>query len=235
MRTPIILFALYLPLLPVKAMAQPNIDPTNKRAWGENVGWTNWRDAGDPPGSQGVLVGGTFLSGFIWCENVGWINVGNGGGPYANDLADASTFGINVAADGTLSGLAWGENIGWINFGGVVGLDDLPQPAMIECADPPTEPLSRLIGLVWGENVGWINLDDATHYVSVDAATTPIDCDMNHDGVANGMDIQVLIDFLVMTTTPDWRDVCSGDLETPPDGTIDLDDVAVFVNCLLNG
>jgi hypothetical protein len=34
------------------ALAQSNIDPANKFAWGENIGWTNWRDAGGA--AQGV-------------------------------------------------------------------------------------------------------------------------------------------------------------------------------------
>ena len=87
---------------------------------------------------------------------------------------------------------------------------------------------------VWGENVGWLNLDDTAHHVSVDADTTPIDCDMNHDGLVNGLDVQLFVDFLLLTSTPDWRDVCSGDVEATPDWTIDLDDVASFVACLLN-
>ena len=66
--------------------AQSNIDPNNKFAWCENIGWTNWRDANG--GADGVVVGATFLSGFIWGKNVGWINVGSGapanGVHYAN-------------------------------------------------------------------------------------------------------------------------------------------------------
>ncbi len=215
------------------ANAQSNIDPTNKHAWGENVGWTNWRDADST--AQGVVVGSTFMGGFIWAENIGWINVGDGspanGVNYAN--IDGTDFGVNIDSGGDLRGLAWGENIGWINFdGGAMATP--PQPARIECPNPPTEPLSRLTGYVWGENVGWLNLDDTTHYVSVDADTTPIDCDMNHDGLVNGLDVQLFVDFLLLTSTPDWRDVCSGDVEAMPDLTIDLDEVASFVACLLN-
>jgi len=57
------------------ARAQTNIDPAHKSAWGENIGWTNWHDAGNPDGAQGVRFHGTFLSGFVWAENVGWINL----------------------------------------------------------------------------------------------------------------------------------------------------------------
>jgi len=68
------------------AIAQSDIDPTNKRSWQENCGWMNWRDANG--GAQGVRDQMTFLSGFIWCENIGWINVGDGtpggGASYTN-------------------------------------------------------------------------------------------------------------------------------------------------------
>ncbi len=82
-------------LLTADAPAQSNIDDTvpNKHAWSENAGYSNWRDSGNPPGDEGVLVTGLFMQGFIWCENIGYINVGNGGGPYANDPGDSSTFG----------------------------------------------------------------------------------------------------------------------------------------------
>ncbi len=85
----------------------------------------------------------------------------------------------------------------------------------------------------WGENVGWINLDDTTHFVSVDAASSPIACDTNHDGLVNGGDVQSFIDFVLLNSSPDWRDVCSGDVEAVPDKVIELDDVANFVDCLL--
>lgn len=217
------------------AFAQSNIDSTvpNKHAWGENIGWTNWRGEATP--GQGVHVGAKVLSGFIWGENVGWMNVGDGtpsgiDGRYAN--ANGTDFGVNVGADGSLSGYAWGENIGWINFGG--GAMATPaQPARILCASPPGEPLARLTGYAWGENIGWINLTstDPTKYVSLDAASTPISCDMNMDGLLNGRDVQPFVDALLGGAT--WNAVCSGDVEPPPDGMLDLDDVDPFVNCLL--
>ncbi|MCZ6815907.1 MAG: hypothetical protein O7F76_04310, partial [Planctomycetota bacterium] len=68
---------------------------------------------------------------------------------------------------------------------------------------------------------------------SVDAATVPLDCDMNHDGTSNGLDIQLFVESVLSANTPNWLDVCSGDLEGIPDQTIDPDDVADFVACLL--
>ena len=140
------------------ARPESNIDPSHKFAWGENVGWLNWRDAND--GRSGVQVNATFLSGYIWAENVGWINVGNGlpanGVSYAN--VDGSEFGVNILANGDLEGYGWGENIGWVNFGtGAV----TPNQARYDASS------ARFRGYAWGENVGWINLDDPVHYVGV--------------------------------------------------------------------
>jgi len=190
-------------------VAQSNIDDTvpNKHAWGENIGWTNWRDAN--AALQGVQVGPFVMSGFIWGENVGWITVG------------------------FLHGFAWGENIGWINFdGGAMATP--PQPARVLCADPPGLPRTRLTGFAWGENVGWINLAELTetHYVALDDASTPIACDVNHDGFVNGLDIQPFINLLLLRGGS-WSDLCAGD-QPPQDNVIDLADVGPFVACLLN-
>ena len=60
-------------LIPVSpAIAQSsNIEPAHKFSWTENCGWLNWRDSGNPAGSQGARINGFFLSGFIWGENIG--------------------------------------------------------------------------------------------------------------------------------------------------------------------
>ena len=78
-------------LMPVVASAQSTIDPMHKFGWGENIGWTNWRDANG--GDDGVVVGSTFLSGFIWGENVGWIHLNSSstGGATARPEVEAPT------------------------------------------------------------------------------------------------------------------------------------------------
>jgi hypothetical protein len=89
-------------LFPIVAFAG-NIDPTNKFAWGENIGWVNFAPSTVP----GVTVADSAVSGYAWGENIGWINLGPTNGGVINDGA------------GNLSGYAWGENIGWTNFDGV--------------------------------------------------------------------------------------------------------------------
>ena len=166
-------FLTALVTLPHAALAQSNIDPVNKFSWQENCGWFNWRDANG--GSQGVVIGSTFLSGYAWGENIGWINFGDAtptnGVNYAN--ANGTDAGVNIVAGNELGGLAWCENVGWINFGPFASLP-AAQHARVDFG------AGRLRGYAWGENIGWVNLDDATKFVGFAPACYP-DCDQ--DGV----------------------------------------------------
>lgn len=170
------------------AAAQTGVDPATKVAWCENIGWTNWADAGAPVGEQSVLLHTGFLSGFVWSENTGWLNLGNGAptgdcdGTPCYSTANAAETGVNVdIGTGELSGLAWGENIGWINFSGGA-MATPPQPAQLD------QTSNRLRGYAWGENVGWINLDDAVHFVAFQCTG-----DFNGSG---SFSVQDIFDFL---------------------------------------
>jgi len=187
--TRIITILIALTLAPA-LLAQSNVDTTNKWAWGENIGWLNWRDAGTPAGAQGVVFETNHLRGLIWAENVGWINVGNGSGPYTNTTG--LNFGVNIDAQGLLWGYAWGENIGWINFEGGA-LASPPNPARVEGG--------RLRGYAWGENIGWINLDDENAFVGVNLSCPG---DVTGDGLVNLADLNlVLANFGQTTSTGD--------------------------------
>jgi len=115
-------------LFPLTALAG-NIDPENKDAYGENIGWINFA----PSQGSGVTVTDSSLNGYAWGENIGWINL------------DPTNGGVNNDGAGNLSGYAWGENVGWINFA--------PPMAGVKI-DPVTGAFS---GKAWGENIGWIN------------------------------------------------------------------------------
>ena len=51
------------PALSAAATGASNVSQASKWAWGENIGWLNFRDAGAPAGAQGVRLHGGFLSG----------------------------------------------------------------------------------------------------------------------------------------------------------------------------
>ena len=226
-------------MLAASALAQSNIDSTNKYGWMENAGWTNWRGEAEP--DQGVLVGTTFLSGFIWAENLGWMNVGDGtpsnGVSYAN--TDGTDFGVNIdynglaydgLSDGSLHGLAWSENVGWINFdgGAFATPGDAGDDARIDCD-------GRLSGFAWGENIGWVNLSSAEpgKFVSMEPSSVPTSCDVNYDGLVNGGDVQFIVDIVMQSSVSDWRSVCAGDVGAPLDSAVGFEDVEPFANCVM--
>ena len=192
--------------LTAPALAQSNIDDASKYAWGENIGWTNWRDA--EAGVAGVRVDAIagFLAGSIWAENLGWISAGDGSGPYPN--LDGANHGVNIGPGGVLDGFAWGENIGWINFGTepVIG----PSGARYDAA------AGRLRGYAWGENIGWINLDDASAFVAI--VTCPADLD--GDDVVSASDLAALV--------AQWNQ--SGPADLNADGTVNAADIASLLS-----
>lgn len=200
--------------LATAAMAQSTISQTNKFSWGENIGWMNWRDAGSPAGSSGIMVSNTFLSGFVWSENIGWINMGDGtpgdSSAYAN--ITGADFGVNILTDGSLSGMAWSENVGWINFNtATLGA----QRARLDAVS------GRFRGYAWGENIGWINLDDANKFVGIRCPA-----DFNQDGIVDFFDY---LDFVAAFSSND----ISADFNT--DNVIDFFDYLDFVAAFSSG
>jgi hypothetical protein len=210
-------------LLAAGALSVPsNVLTAEKYAWGENVGWLNWRDANGH--LDGVYVGGNFLRGWIWGENIGWINVGNGTGPYAN--TDHTDFGLNIDQNnGHLHGMAYGENVGWVNFDGGA-LASPPNPARYDTI------AKRTRGYAWAENLGWINLDEITSPQFV--ATAPIkDCD--GDGDVDGVDFGIFAACFNKAGNPPRTPGCPpfAALKFDDDGDVDVDgvDFGVFASC----
>jgi hypothetical protein len=117
----------------VNPISAENIDPNNlglKYAYGENVGWINFKPSQGP----GVTVTASVVTGFAWGENIGWINLNPATGGVLND------------GTGKLTGYAWGENVGWINYaptGAGVFIDEH----------------GIFFGKAWGENIGWISFN----------------------------------------------------------------------------
>ena len=89
------------------------ITESHSHAWGENVGWVNFR----PEGVK-LEIGGNILTGWIEIKTLGWVYVGDGkpenGLRYSNSYG--RDYGVNNDKKGNLSGYAWSENVGWINF-----------------------------------------------------------------------------------------------------------------------
>ncbi len=200
------------------ALGASNIDASLKYAWGENVGWLNWRDANG--GSQGAEIRATCLSGFVWAENVGFINLGDGspanGSRYGN--TDGSDTGVNIDANGDLYGYAWGENIGWVNF------DTRAKGAQRARVDSAAR---RLRGYVWGENIGWINLDDAGNYV---AFGTTVAADVDGDSDVDLTDFTAFQRCFNGPNQPPAQANCAG-ADSDGDSDVDLTDFTAFQRC----
>ena len=139
--TLVLITALFLALAGV-VYAAGNIDPTNKYAWGSNIGWVNFN-----PSHGGVTVYADHLEGYAWAENIGWIRLGTytGGGSHTYANTTKTSYGVNRAADGKLFGYAWSTNAGWINFS--------PSHSQVTI-DPATGSFD---GYAWAENIGWIH------------------------------------------------------------------------------
>lgn len=209
--TTITLFA--VGLAAALAKGQQRVDPVERFAWGENVGFINFAGAGDPPGSAELVVFNDHLAGFAWAENIGWINLGRAPGPYTN--SDASNFGVNVdPATRALSGFAWSENAGWINFA-AGSFADPPRPARIENA--------RLRGFAWGENIGWISFDD-------DALAVRLECPPD---LAPPVGVLDFFDVLAWLALFEVFDPAS-DLG-PPSGVFDIFDLLAYLDLFAAG
>jgi YVTN family beta-propeller protein len=141
------------------ALAAGNIHPTDKWAWGTNVGWINFG-----PEGGGVTVYADHLEGYAWGENIGWIRLGTctGGSPCTYANTSATDYGVNNDGAGRLSGYAWSTNAGWIHFD--------PDGAEGVTIDPLTGDFD---GYAWGENVGWIHFQNAHPAYKVNTAWRP--------------------------------------------------------------
>jgi hypothetical protein len=209
------------------AVAQVEIDPEHAYSWGETLGFMNWRDAGDPAGSEGVRVHAAFLSGWIWAENAGWIDVGSGPrageARYAN--ANGSDFGVNVDENGDLFGFGWGENIGWINF-------DTREKG--EGRARLDRAARRFRGYAWTENAGWINLDDEGVFVGVVGPAAPVFLrgDANGSGSVDLSDAIHTMGCLFLGTP---CTACVDAADSNDDGSYDLSDAIHTLNWLFLG
>ncbi|MCP3891502.1 MAG: hypothetical protein GY702_21940 [Desulfobulbaceae bacterium] len=129
-------------IFPVYALAASNISDTDKYAWSETSGWSNFNAI-----HGGVTVYSDHLTGFAWIEGIGFIKMGvDAGGPYAN--TNATDWGVNIDSSGNLSGYGWSEVAGWLNFN--------PTASQV-VIDPNTGNFS---GYAWCEGIGYIHLQN---------------------------------------------------------------------------
>lgn len=178
----------------INANAAGTINSTNAYAWGENIGFLDFR----PSAADGVVIGEFICSGWIWCANVGWINMGDGAPAnhiqYSN--RSATDYGVNSGIDttqpgyATLRGYAYGANIGWINF---------------EATGNPRVRFTdgRLLGYAYCANCGWLNLGEIGGTVYVQTDTIAMGVDSDGDGISDAWELGEAGDLTTLTATGD--------------------------------
>jgi len=203
LRTPIISILQIILLSFAGLVFAENIDPNNdgsRYAYGENVGWLNFK----PNQGPGVTVSDNKLIGFVWAENIGWINLA------PND--DDPNTGVSNDGKGLLSGYAWGENVGWINFNPKV-LNDPNRYGVI------IDQEGNFAGWAWGENIGWI------HFQSVCVIDWDDLANLTAQWLETGFELEAdlyidekvnLLDFGVLANS--WLDECPLDWQLGPAG-----------------
>jgi len=163
--------------LAIEQAAPTTIDPTNRYAYGANLGWMDAHGSAANGANHGAVIGEYVCSGYIYSANAGWINLGGGlptNGIYYQNVS-SNDFGVNQDGLGNLRGYAWGANIGWLNFEG---------------NGAPTVNLQTGImsGYIWSANCGWISLSNAFAFVQVDSLAPGLDS--TGDGIPDAWALQ---------------------------------------------
>ena len=176
-----------------------NIDPDNRLAWGENVGWINFA----PTGQDGVTVSDDTVSGLAWGENIGWVNLSP-----ENSSAER---GVKNDGNGNLSGFAYCENTGWINF----------DPVQID-------PLTGLFtGKAWGENTGWISFNFADTSKKVVTSWRKVPGDVTGDGNLDLADAVTALKLMISGDAASFSGNTRGDINE--DGKIGMAEVSYIL------
>ena len=116
------------------------IDSTYKYAWGENIGWVNFKCD-----NCNVHVTDSGLTGYAFSPKIGWISLNCSN---TNSCAEVD-YKVSNNGEGNLSGYAWSENAGWINFNPTYGGVSINSSG-------------EFLGYAWGENIGWIVFNCST-------------------------------------------------------------------------
>jgi hypothetical protein len=160
LRSPFVLAGMLAVLLALAAAGvfAENIVAPNQYAWGERVGWINFKPGTGP----GVTVTNTNVAGYAWGERIGWVSLSCHNDEPGTTCASRGIWGITNDGAGNLRGQAWSERDGWISFS-------------CHNDEPGTTCASRgnwgvtvnsttgvFSGQAWGERTGWITFNCAT-------------------------------------------------------------------------
>ncbi len=149
----VIFFLILNSLFLIPAHAATNIDPTDKWAWNDVIGWIDFF------GTNSVMVRGDRIDGYANSSAIGYISFNCD--PLTGPAGSNCNIPYNVTNDfaGHLAGWAWSENIGWISFRSTNDHD--PGPGFFESPFPYGVNISggEFSGWAWNDVVGWISFN----------------------------------------------------------------------------
>ncbi|MDO8602169.1 MAG: hypothetical protein Q7R62_03565, partial [bacterium] len=126
-----------------EATTTNNIDPTNKWAWNDVIGWIDFNITGN------VTVTSSTITGYA-SSGVGYIALDCATSP--SPSCTPSSYGVSNDGTGVLSGYAWNDAIGWIKFKSTSG------PSYGVTVSSSTGDFS---GWAWNDVVGWFSFNCA--------------------------------------------------------------------------
>lgn len=130
-------------LMASEASSTNNIDPANKWAWNDVIGWVDFNI------TNNVMVTSSSLSGYA-SSGVGYIALDCATSP--SPSCSPSSYGVSNDGAGVLSGYAWNDAIGWIKFKSTSG------PSYGVTISSSTGDFS---GFAWNDVVGWFSFNCA--------------------------------------------------------------------------
>ncbi len=129
------------------AWAATNIDPANRWAWNDVIGWVDLYDTGN------VFVSSTKITGYA-SSSVGYIAFDCATSP---SPGCSPSYGVTQNGDGILRGWAWNDNIGWISM----NCADVGAGTCSPNYRVTIDAAGNFNGWAWNDLVGWISFNCA--------------------------------------------------------------------------
>lgn len=144
------------------AVADTNIDSTNRWAWSDNAGWWDFYS------SDTVEVDGQELRGYA-SSSIGWMALNCNSTPNGDTCSESDFRVTNPGATGELSGCAWNDTQGWVSFwcgdGNCDGSGS--EDASSTCSNSDyrvtIDANGTFSGYAWNDTEGWISFNCANN------------------------------------------------------------------------
>lgn len=169
--------------------AATNIDPLNRWAWNEAIGWIDFYESNTVVVQNDKLIG--YASSSVGDISLDCATTRNG------NICGTSNYGVTNDGGGDLSGWGWNDVYGWISFCGGQSTADCPGSVSYRVS---IDNSGFFQNFAWSDAVGWISFNCAdilggcssnpnysvrTSWIPV-AASGTLDSNIFDTGVAGG-------------------------------------------------